>query len=131
MQSMSVDEGLIHVMDVWLPLCSRIQESWLAVDAPIVRYEDLLEGDLPILERVLLDTCGLPVDRELFREVVLANRFDQLSGRSRGEEDQHAHERKGIAGDWRRHFAGRIKRAFKARFGELLVAAGYESDLAW
>lgn len=131
LQSMSVDEGLIHVMDVWLPLCSRIQESWLAVDAPIVRYEDLLEADLPILERVLLDTCGLPVDRELFREVVLANRFDRLSGRSRGEEDQHAHERKGIAGDWRRHFAGRIKGAFKARFGELLVAAGYENDLAW
>jgi len=63
---------------------------------------------------------------------VLANRFEaQTGGRPRGVEDVTAHQRKGVAGDWRNHFTDRIKRAFKARYGGLLVATGYEKDLDW
>lgn len=132
LQSMSLEDGLLYLLDDWLPFCSSIQESWLAAGEPLIRYEDLLELDLTILERVLLDECGVPVARERLRDVVLANRFDRLTGgRPRGREDQASHERKGIAGDWRGHFSDRVKRAFKAMFGELLVATGYERDLAW
>jgi lipopolysaccharide transport system ATP-binding protein len=81
---------------------------------------------------LLQDECRLPVSRARFREIVLANRFGRLTGgRSWGNEDVSAHERKGIAGDWRNYFTGPVKQAFKARYGGLLVATGYERDLNW
>jgi hypothetical protein len=132
LESMNTEDGLIHVMDVFLPLCGDIQESWLAAGEPLIRYEELLERDLVILTRVLLDECGLPVDHEQLREVVLANRFSRVTGgRLPGQEDRRAHERKGVAGDWRDHFTKRVKNAFKDRFGELLFTTGYEKDLGW
>jgi lipopolysaccharide transport system ATP-binding protein len=63
--------------------------------------------------------------------VVLANRFEARSGRRRGEEDVASHERKGVAGDWKNHFTDKVAKAFKDRFGELLVATGYEKDSRW
>ena len=64
--------------------------------------------------------------------MVLANRFERLTGgRKRGQEDLAAHERKGVAGDWRNYFSERVTLAFKARYGGLLVATGYEQDLNW
>ena len=132
MSPMDLEEGLLFAMDEWLLSIGHIQESWLASGEPLIRFEDLLEHDLEILERVLLDEWGLPVARERLREVVLASRFEQLTGgRRRGCEDRMAHERKGVAGDWRTHFTDRVKTEFKARFGDLLVATGYEQDLAW
>ena len=126
------EEGMIFLMDDWLAASAQIQLSWLDAGYPLIRYEDLLGDDTGILERVLIDHCQLPVSRERFREVVEANRFERLTGgRRRGEEDRSAHERKGQAGDWRNHLNDRLKRAFKARFGGALVAAGYEKDLDW
>jgi lipopolysaccharide transport system ATP-binding protein len=132
LQSMSLEDGLIYLMDEWLTGCARIQLSWLDADEPVLRYNDLLEHDTDILERVLLDECQLDVSRERFREAVLANRFEKMSGgRARGREDISAHMRKGISGDWRNYFTDRVKRAFKMRYGSLLVAAGDEQDLNW
>jgi lipopolysaccharide transport system ATP-binding protein len=85
-----------------------------------------------MLERTLIGECALPVRLEELRKAVLDNRFESLTqGRKRGDEQVLAHERKGVAGDWRNHFTERIKAAFKARYGGLLVATGYEKDLHW
>lgn len=132
LRALGIDDGLTYLMDEWLPDCARIQASWLEAGEPLIRYEELLENDLEILGRVLLDECRLPASSERLRKAVLANRFDQLTGgRRRGQEDITAHERKGVAGDWRNYFSHAVKRAFKARYGDLLVASGYESDLEW
>ena len=132
-QESDIESGLLHLMDHFLEKCATIQLSWLeARDDLVLKYEDLLTDDLSLLEFALIDHCRLPVTREAFREAVLAARFEALTGgRTRGCEDVSAHERKGIAGDWRNHFTERVKRAFKARYGGLLVAAGYETDLSW
>jgi Wzt C-terminal domain/Sulfotransferase domain len=131
LQSSSLDDGMIYLMDT-LADSARIQVSWLEAGEPLIRYEDLLGHDLDILERVLLDECQLPVSRERFREVILSSRFERLTnGRERGQEDIRAHERKGIAGDWRNYFNDRVKQSFKTRYGGLLVATGYEQDLSW
>ena len=85
---------------------------------------------MEILEHVLLEGCQWPVSPERFREVVLASRFERLThGLPRGQECITAHERKGIAGDWHNYFNVRVKQAFKARYGGLLVATGYETGL--
>ncbi len=132
LQGLSLTEGLIYMIDEWLPQCALIQQSWLKSGELIVRYEDLLSDDLKLLEHILIDCCRLPVSVERLKEVVLANRFESVTGgRQRGIEDQSAHERKGIAGDWREHFTAPVKKSFKLRFGDLLIAAGYERDNSW
>jgi hypothetical protein len=126
------EAGMIYLIDEWLPICADIQESWLEAGERLIRYEDLLEHVSEILEQTLLNECRLPVSRERFREVVLENRFERLTnGRPRGQEDVTAHERKGIAGDWRNVFTERVKEVFKDRYGNLLVSTGYEQDLNW
>jgi hypothetical protein len=72
-----------------------------------------------------------PLARSEFARIVEAHRFKRLTGRRRGSEDVTAHERKGIAGDWRNHFDPALTDAFKARFGQTLIRTGYEPDLAW
>jgi Sulfotransferase domain len=132
LNSLTLEEGLIYLMDEWLPGCERIQRTWVESGEPVVRYEDLLERDMEILEQVLLDECQLPVDRARFRKIVLANRFERLTkGRARGQESATAHERKGIAGDWRNYFTDQMKSAFKERYGGILIQTGYETDMEW
>jgi hypothetical protein len=126
------EAGILHLLDTWLKRSARIQVSWIESGEPILKYEDLLEGDLELLERTLIGECGLPVRPEELRKAILDNRFESLTnGRKRGSEQILSHQRKGVAGDWRNHFTDRIKAAFKARFGGLLVATGYEKDLRW
>jgi lipopolysaccharide transport system ATP-binding protein len=129
---MSIENGLLYLLDTDLARTARVQLSWLESGHPLLRYEDLLEHDTEILEHVLLEQCQLGVTRETLRRAVLASRFEQLSGgRSRGQEDRLAHTRKGVAGDWQGHFTDKVKEAFKARYGGILVATGYESNLDW
>jgi hypothetical protein len=132
LQTMSIEDGLMHMIETWLQGSARIQESWLDAGDPLIRYEDLLERDIEILEPILIDECGLPVGRARLRKAIEEARFDRLSGgRSRGEEDVTAHQRKGIAGDWRNHFTDPVKEAFKEKAGHILIATRYETDSTW
>ena len=132
LQKLDLEEGLLCMMEEWLPPCARIQISWLEAGETMVKYEDLLTDDIGVLEPLLIDRCGLPVSRELLRKVVADSRFEKVAGgRKRGEENVGAHERKGIAGDWQNHFTPRVKQAFKLRYGALLIATGYERDFDW
>jgi Sulfotransferase domain len=127
----SIEDGLLKLLDSWLPDRAAVQESWANGPDDVLKYEDMLARDEEILSRVLLGHCRLEVPIEKFREVVLANRFEVRAGRKRGQEDVASHERKGVAGDWRNHFTDKIARAFKDRFGELLVKTGYEQNHRW
>lgn len=129
---LGLENGLLHMMDESLPINAKIQLSWQEAGEKLIRYEDLLEHDLEILEPLLIDYCELPISRERLREIIIENRFESLTkGRKRGEQDINAHERKGISGDWKNYFTEKVKKAFKARYGGLLVATGYERDLNW
>jgi hypothetical protein len=64
--------------------------------------------------------------------IVHRNGFSvKTGGRKPGKEDQSSHYRKGIAGDWRNHFTPEIEKEFKAKYGDLTVKMGYESDTNW
>ena len=132
LESVNEEDGLLYMLDEWLPRCADIQTSWLDGKEPIWKYEDLLQNDHAIFEQILLDQCQLPVSRERFREVVEANQFEKLSaGRQRGAEDVKSHERKGISGDWKNHFTDKVKSEFKRKYGQILIDTGYETDLSW
>jgi hypothetical protein len=133
LQHMSLDEGLLHTLDDWAPANAAIQRSWIDSGVPLIRYEDLLGvGAAPILEEILLDHCELGVSKRRLHRAIRAERFEQRSGgRKPGEEDIYAHNRKGIAGDWRNYFTEPLKEVFKDRYGDLLIAEGYETDNDW
>jgi Sulfotransferase domain len=127
------DEGLLWMFDHFMVARSaEIQDSWCSAGEPLIRFEDLIERDVAILARVLIDHCELPLRRPGLRRVVERTRFESLSGgRARGQEDPTSHFRKGVAGDWRNYFNGPLRAAFKQRWGRLLVATGYERDNDW
>jgi hypothetical protein len=132
LNSCSLEEGLLYLIDETLWRNADIQASWIGGSDPVVRYEELLKNDEVIFDRILRGHCRLPAIRPHLRNVVRACRFESLTGgRQRGEEDVAAHERKGVAGDWRNHFSERVKEVFKARYGKLLIATGYETNLSW
>lgn len=132
LQQATLEEGLIRAIEGWLTVNAKIQRSWLEAGEDVIRYEDLLVNDVQIFERVLIDQCEYPIPRPRLRRAVEARRFERMSkGRPPGEEDVTAHLRKGVAGDWRNYFTEPVKDAFKERWGELLVTAGYERSLDW
>lgn len=114
LQGLDKEDGMIYLMDEFLPLCVAIHESWRG--EPVVHYEDLLDNDRAILKRVLLDDCRLGVSEAALDEAIRSNRFRRLTGRRRGEEAAE-HLRKGVSDDWRNHFTPRIEAEFAARFG--------------
>ena len=121
-----LDDGLIWAMDhPSFTDCAAIQRSWHQGGESLIRYENLLDDDEGLLERVLIDESVTPSERERLRAAIHANRFERLTGRKRGTEDLLSHERKGIVGDWRNHFSERVELAFELRYGELLRATGY------
>jgi len=131
LNDLSQEEGLLYLIECGLTPMAQVQWSWHSARERLVRYEDMLERDEEILSRVLLGHCGLRVPPERFRQVLRSHRFEAQSGRKPGTEDAHAHERKGIAGDWRNHFTDRVRAEFKRCYGSLLIATGYERDFNW
>lgn len=72
---------------------------------------------------------GIP--REFLDKVIERQAFQKLAGRTKGQEDQKSHYRKGVAGDWINYLQGANKDLFKQRWGQLLVDLGYEKDPNW
>jgi lipopolysaccharide transport system ATP-binding protein len=126
-------EGMLSMLEQgMLTTSADVQRSWLDSGEPLIRYEDLLTGDVEILEPLLIDECRLQISRERLRKVIERTRFSELTGgRPRGVEDVNAHQRKGIVGDWKNHFDPQLKEAFKQRYGQLLIDTGYEEGMDW
>jgi lipopolysaccharide transport system ATP-binding protein len=126
------ESGMMQLLEFSLPKSAAIQLSWLESGAIVAKFEDLRLDTHRLLTEILLDRLKMPISRERLARAIDDNRFEKLSGgRAPGQEDPASHLRKGVAGDWQNHFTDRMKRAFKARYGGLLVAAGYEKDLNW
>lgn len=131
LNEISEEDGLFWVLEQWLPRMALIQYSWWKAGERLIRYEELLKNDVDILKQIIIDEAGWPIMPEALEKIVVANRFENLTGRPRGVENIKAHERKGVSGDWQNYFTPRIKDAFKALYGGLLVTLGYEDDLLW
>jgi lipopolysaccharide transport system ATP-binding protein len=131
LNDMSEEDGMFWVLEKWLPRVASIQYSWWKSGERLIRYEDLLRNDVGVLKQIIIDEAGWPITPEELEKIVIANRFENITGRQKGVEDIKAHERKGISGDWQNHFTPQVKDAFKALYGGLLVALGYDDDLSW
>jgi hypothetical protein len=131
LNELSQEDGLLYLIDCGLTPMAQVQWSWVTARVERIRYEDLLARDEEILTGLLLDHCRLKLDPNHLRDVIRSHRFEVQAGRQPGNEDTRAHERKGIAGDWRNYFTDKVATEFKRCYGSLLVATGYEKGFAW
>lgn len=95
-----------------------------------VSYESLLERPREVVPE-LLTHLELPPDAAVLDDMIRRSSFEFVTGRRRGEGDEKAFYRKGVAGDWRNHYSDEEKRVFSELAGELLVRLGYESSVDW
>lgn len=130
LQSSSIEDGLIMVLEERMDPIAQIQRSWLKAGDLVLRYEDMLADEQGAFQRIF-EHCELDVEDSVRRAAVDRHSFESRTGRKRGEEDLSAHHRKGVAGDWQNHFTPRVVEAFKQRFGDVLIETGYEQSTDW
>jgi lipopolysaccharide transport system ATP-binding protein len=131
LQSLSEEDGLLHLMETQLGGAAEVQSSWLGRDELLYRYEDLLPRDYTLLRELLLERFRLPITEKALRRAIGKYSFEALYKRKLGEENTASHGRQGAPGNWRKHFTPRVAEAFAQRFGQLLIDTGYERDQAW
>jgi hypothetical protein len=126
------EDGMRYLLEVWLPPCAYIQDSWLKSGERVFRLEDCMADASGTLGKMLESGWALQVERHRLEDVASRYSFEKFSGgRERGKEDVKSHYRKGVHGDWRNHFTPAITRRFKALYGEVLIMGGYENDVNW
>ena len=131
-RSLDIEDGLMVAIEYWMQGIADIHSTWLESGEPIVRYEDLVQDDFGTMKKALMDRLRLPITEQSLRAAIETCRFERLSGgRRQGQEDSGSHFRKGVAGDWQNYFTPRITATFKRKFGDLLIAGGYERDHNW
>lgn len=74
----------------------------------------------------LMSWLEIPIPDEVLEETLNLLKFERFSGRIQGCEDNHAHYRKGIAGDWENYFNQKIQREFDDITGTLVSDLGFE-----
>ncbi|CAN5463363.1 hypothetical protein BH10ACT11_BH10ACT11_12830 [soil metagenome] len=132
LEALDEREGLTLVMRRSVRRSAAIQRSWIEAGEHVIRYEDLIDNDIEILEEALLSDERLEIDPGRLRKAIERSRFRRMSGgRLRGEEDLSAHLRRGTPGEWRERLDDEQIAEFKELYGNILIASGYERDLEW
>ena len=131
LKARDLESGLNYLIEHRAERHAAIQRSWLGTETILLRYEEMLRDDLAIFSHLFLETFGHSLSADRLRRVVEANRFENVFQRPLGKEDPKSHGRQGAPGDWRRYFTPSNRANFQARFGDLLVATGYEADGSW
>ena len=132
---LNVEDGLLHFGRTLLPDFVDWMRSWRERRDPEqsieLRYEDLLNDTEGEFRRVA-SHFGLDASSPTIERIVAEHRFETMSdGRSRGQGDEGSFVRKGVSGDWKTHFADRVKDLFKRHAGQSLIDFGYENDMDW
>lgn len=132
LKSLNLNDGLKFMINSnQLEKTIAIQTSWVNSGEKIIKYEDLLINDTQILKNILIDDFQLPISNEKLNEIIIKNKFSNLTGREPGTEDILQHNRKGIKGDWKNYFTSELKELFKQKYGDHLIKTGYENNLNW
>lgn len=94
-------------------------------------FETIVENPGEIVLKAL-QFMGFDLSTTELSQIIEKHSFENKSGgRPRGKEQQTAHYRKGIVGDWQNYFTPKIKRRFKEQFGEAVIRLGYEKSMDW
>ncbi len=92
-----------------------------------LRFEDLLADQYAAFERVFRHYGLTAFQVDIGLTAVEQCDFERMTGRKKGEEAEHSHLRKGVAGDWRNHFSASHIDLFESSYPGLLARLGYET----
>jgi hypothetical protein len=129
---LDVEDGLLYGIDYLKSYgLFNAQRSWAGAptrdpNVMLVKYEQLIGPNNVKLFRQVLNHCDIRIPDEQLNELLKTYSFENLSGRKRGQEDQKAHYRKGVQGDWKNYITDKIQNRFMEASGDLLAAWGYE-----
>ena len=133
----SVQPDLIRVMDsfardrphkvVGAHGYRSFMESWLKAKTYdyLTHYELLHSQPLVELRNISKAIFGKPLDDEYLDGVYYRQRFDRWAWRY-----EHS-MRKGVAGDWKKHFKQEHGKYITEAIGDLMMSQGYIDDLDW
>lgn len=91
----------------------------------IFSYEELTGPQGATALQQLFAHLGIELPARTFAALVADHAFERVAGRPRGEEDPRAHNRAGVAGDWRRRFDAGTAAHVEQVTGGLAAALGY------
>ena len=111
------EAGLLQTLDSRIPRIAAIQTSWLNQGEIVLRYEDLMENSFELLRDAFIRRLALPVTESALSRVI------------RNAPEERGRRTGGI--EWRNHFTPKVRERFAEKFGQTLIDAGYEKDLAW
>jgi hypothetical protein len=84
------EEGLIYLLELWLPTCGNIQRSWLESGEPVFHLEDCMTDPSGTLKHMFESGLGLLVENQRLEQVIARYSFENLSGgRERGQVPKH------------------------------------------
>ena len=136
----SLNKAIIKVVEEHLPGLVEAARDWLefARRRPDLCMEirfDEIKCDMATLIERILDFLGLSIDADFLRQLVDKHSFENVTGRKRGEEGDTVRTkyfyRKGISGEWRKHFGLITKEKFDEHFSKFLVDYGWEKRYDW
>ncbi len=132
LQELDKEDGLLHAiwaLDERAGMWNALR-SWVDAERArtmVVKFRDLTSPDEgPAVFKRIMDHCDIPVPFEDVKALYDRHSFEKMSGRKRGQEDEGAHLRKGVAGDWKNHFSPRVMARLREASGDLVEALGYE-----
>lgn len=109
--------------------------AWRSARGPrppvVLRYEDLRANCLATLGAALTELQGEPPDPWRLATAVEKFSMERQTGRRPGQESRHHVIRRGVVGDWRRHFDREAAEVFDHYAGQLLIELGYEPGHGW
>lgn len=94
----------------------------------VYRYEDLAADNRAFLVD-LFDHLEVAMPEDVMAGLIERRSFARRAqGRAQGAEDVNSHYRKGVSGDWKRHFDPDILAHFRQVTGDLLDTLGYPDE---
>lgn len=110
-----------------IAFCNSV-ESWLPEldreNIVLLKYEDLL-SDFESAFGSALAHAHLSLSPDELRTIRDKYSFKSLTRREAGSENRMSHYRKGVAGDWKNYFDGRLTELFNPAYGAVCDALGY------
>lgn len=111
---------------------SEFVDRWYDAGHPgNVRYEDLRTDPVEHMVRVLSFLSDRQADEADVGKVVDAFSFERLTGRKPGQEAKNTFLRKGIVGDWKKHFSRESREIIQHHAGAQMQRLGYVDGPGW
>ena len=132
LSELNEEEGLLYgirhldEVNVFSALRSWVEQGDDDDRVMVLRYEEMTGADQASVIAGVFRHCMIPMTDAEIAALLEDHSFrKKTGGRRQGAEDERAHYRKGISGDWNNHFTARIQSAFNETTGDLITVLGY------